>query len=335
MGARSASVARCGVTPRRAAAALAIGLLTIAPAIRAQPAKGAAEAAFQKGKQLMTAGDLEAACEAFAQSETLDPQLGTQYNLALCYEQIGKIASAWLAFSEVAAKDTNVKRKADSARRAQALEPRVPQLRLEAGDRAPGLVVHLGDTDVTVTLGVDTPVDPGHYTITASAVGRKPWSTTIDVAPGGTATITIAPLAPGDDPARSAGPLEFDQPPPDPRPGRVRHVLGASVGVVGVAALGASVFFGSQARSHQRDADQACGGSVATCDPSGLDAANAAVSAARDRATYANIAAATGAVLVGVGVVLYVTAPRGEAPRAAMRPVIAPDQVGVVLAGRF
>ncbi|MCE9577037.1 MAG: carboxypeptidase-like regulatory domain-containing protein [Deltaproteobacteria bacterium] len=316
--------------------ALIAALALAGPAANAQPAKGAAEAAFQKGKQLMAAGDLDAACAAFAQSAALDPQLGTQYNLGLCYEQAGKIASAWLAFAEVAAKDTNAKRKADSAKRAKALEPRVPRLRLETGDRAPGLVVHLGDTDVTVTLGVDTPVDPGHYTITASAVGRKPWSTTIDVAPGGTATITIAPLASGADPARPEGPLEFDnEPPRNPHPGRVRHVLGASVGVAGVAALGASVFFGSQARSHQRDAEQACGGSVAPCDPSGLDAANAAVSAARDRATYANIAAATGAVLVGVGVVLYVTAPRGERPRAAMRPVVAPDQVGVVFDGRF
>ena len=88
----------------------------LAPAARAQSQnKAAAEAAFQKARQLKDAGQVEEACTEFRRSQDLDPQLGTQYNLALCFEELGRLASAWAEYKELAALDTNKKRKADSA----------------------------------------------------------------------------------------------------------------------------------------------------------------------------------------------------------------------------
>jgi Flp pilus assembly protein TadD len=68
--------------------------------------KAAAEAQFVKAKKLMKDGKTAEACEAFAKSQELDPQLGTRYNLGICYQQLGKTASAWVLFRDVAQIDT-------------------------------------------------------------------------------------------------------------------------------------------------------------------------------------------------------------------------------------
>ena len=78
--------------------------------------KAAAEAAFRQGRDLMSKGDFAAACMAFRSSQTLDPQLGTQYNLGLCYEKAGMLASAWGELTDLAARDTNAKRRKDAAK---------------------------------------------------------------------------------------------------------------------------------------------------------------------------------------------------------------------------
>ena len=81
----------------------AVALAAARPAARADDTvdKPAAEAAFLRGKELMKEGYLAEACDAFARSQRLDPQLGTQYNLALCYEQLGRTASAWALYREL------------------------------------------------------------------------------------------------------------------------------------------------------------------------------------------------------------------------------------------
>src|SRR5260370_9884027 len=61
----------------------------------------AAETLFERGKRLIEQGRTAEACAAFAESERLDPAGGTLLRLALCREAEGKLASAWLAFTEV------------------------------------------------------------------------------------------------------------------------------------------------------------------------------------------------------------------------------------------
>ena len=62
----------------------------------------AAEETFNKGRELLKQGKYAAACTEFEQSQKLDPQFGTQYNLAGCYDQIGKLATAWNLYRELA-----------------------------------------------------------------------------------------------------------------------------------------------------------------------------------------------------------------------------------------
>jgi hypothetical protein len=61
--------------------------------------RAAAEALFNQGRDLMTAGKFTEACPKFEASQQLDPGLGTMLNLAECYEKTGRSSgggqSAW------------------------------------------------------------------------------------------------------------------------------------------------------------------------------------------------------------------------------------------------
>src|SRR4051812_46047956 len=69
-----------------------------ATAARAQvdlQAKAQADALFDDAKKLMASGEYAKACDDFEASNQVLPQLGTQLNLADCYEKVGRTATAW------------------------------------------------------------------------------------------------------------------------------------------------------------------------------------------------------------------------------------------------
>src|SRR5262249_31341588 len=131
------------------------------------------------------------ACAAFEQSQKLDPQNGTLFNLAGCYTHIGKLASAWAAYKELASVDTNDKRKKQSAKEAQALEKRLPKLLLKAQTPPAGLVVTLDGVDVTGLLGSDSPIDLGAHQVHATAPKLKDFDQTVAISDEGK-TVTVA-----------------------------------------------------------------------------------------------------------------------------------------------
>ena len=65
--------------------------------------KAAAQVLFDEGRTLMDAERYGEACPKFAESLRLDAALGTQLNLARCYQLVGKTASAWILYLEAAA----------------------------------------------------------------------------------------------------------------------------------------------------------------------------------------------------------------------------------------
>jgi hypothetical protein len=158
--------------------------------------KAEADAAFRRGRALMAKGETEKACAEFEASMKLDPERGTLYNLGICHEQLGKLASAWSEFRELAESDTNAERRKDSSRRAAALEPRLIRMRLVLRKPAPDATVTRDNLDVTPLVGKTTPVDPGKYTFVAKAPGRE--SQTLEVAldkEGETIDVDIPELA--------------------------------------------------------------------------------------------------------------------------------------------
>ena len=69
--------------------------------------KEKADTLFKQGKKLMAEKKYSDACEAFEQSMKLDPGIGTELNIARCYEEWGKVGRAWHAYkaAEKMAKD--------------------------------------------------------------------------------------------------------------------------------------------------------------------------------------------------------------------------------------
>src|SRR5258708_3181799 len=62
-----------------------------------------AQSLFDDAKKLVGEGRYADACVKFEQSQKLDPGMGTLFNLADCFEHVGKTASAWAGFLDVAA----------------------------------------------------------------------------------------------------------------------------------------------------------------------------------------------------------------------------------------
>jgi hypothetical protein len=278
----------------------------------------------------------------------LDPAPGTQLNLADCYARLGRTASAWANFIEVAEKDVKTARAAEARRRAKALEPRLSRLTVVA-ESADWLRVTRDGEEITALLGVSVPVDPGMHVVAARHGGEE-WSTEVAIqGDAQTASVTVPrfwkdavetakrPEPPAE--PRPVPPVPAPAPEPPtaaPAPGRDR-TWAWIVGGVGVAAVTTGLIFGGIAKSRwdsSRDLgchDNAAGDYV--CPPPPNDGFNKATSA-KGAATVSTIfVVAGGAALVGGGVLWFI-APEKERS-VSIVPAAAPGEVGVVVRGRF
>jgi ASPM-SPD-2-Hydin domain-containing protein/HYDIN/CFA65/VesB family protein len=161
------------------------------PAPAPPGATRAAEDAFARGRQLMAQNRHAAACAAFEHSQRLDPQFGTQYNLAICYDRLGRLATAWNLYRELARSDTNPARRARAGEIAAALAGRIPKLRIALPNRLDDVKVLLNGVDASALVGVDAPVDAGRYTVTATAAGYRLWQSTVEAQNGRAVTVVI------------------------------------------------------------------------------------------------------------------------------------------------
>jgi hypothetical protein len=301
-----------------------------------------AEALYRQARDLMAAGNLDEACPKFAESQRLDPATGTLLNLAACHERQGKLATAWLEYSDVivgARRDGRQDRVDYATERAAALEPKLSRLTLVLAPEAddPSLVLELDGAGLgRAAIGVPTPVDPGKHVVRASAPGKKAWEQEVTIgAEADQQTLTIPKLE--DAPVEAAPPAAhpasvMTTPTPSaptgdelgtrPLPqsvylaGGVTLALGVGTAVTGLTYLnkresyhdarskGPSPQLENQERSAQRWG-------------------------------YANIAfwvaTAAGA---GVTTYLYVTRPK-RATSARIVPLIGPDRVGLGVSGEL
>jgi hypothetical protein len=297
---------------------------------RAQPAK-AAEEAFEKGRQLMEAKSYADACAAFELSQRLDPQFGTQYNLAGCYAAQDKIATAWKLYRELARGDTNAQRRARSSALAAQLGPRVPKLRIrvEPAAQLPGLKVLVGATDVTSLVGAEIPFDRGHYVVDAQLPGHRPFRAEIDVdAPGRVRELAIAferEAATPAGPARPGGAGDRADP-GEPGAWRGRYGTLALAGGGGLFAFG--LFAGWRALANRDESRNLCNTETCPDRPGSV--------AAVDRARlWGNLSTATvlvGAIGIAGGIYLWRTSRVGSVQVA---PAAGPASASLTLRGAF
>lgn len=89
-----------------ACAAAAALVVLRSPPVRAEDPGNAAAAQglFDEARALMAAGQAAEACPKLEESQRLDPGSGTLMNLARCYEQTNRIATAWSTYQALSDK---------------------------------------------------------------------------------------------------------------------------------------------------------------------------------------------------------------------------------------
>ena len=261
--------------------------------------RAVADALFREGKTLMEQGETKRACAKLAESHRLDPRGGTLLNLAHCHETEGKLATALLEYEEAlemafAAHRTD--RIEFVQARMAALQDKVPKLvaQVPSNSRVQGLEVrHNGALLPDAAFGTPVHVDPGQHTLVASAPGSKPWSSTIRIDVGETATLTVPSLD------RLSRP-SLNQPPASPQSEQesqvpTTRVAGYSLLGAGLAGLGVGLYFGSVAFSRASERDEHCSGT--SCDARGMQLDQQGANAA----TVANIGFVAAALGLGAG----------------------------------
>ena len=151
-------------------------------------ANPAAEKVFQDGKALLAEGKIDEACEAFRRSQELEPRVGTLLNLGGCEEKRGRFATAWAAFVDARALATRLgdARATVADQYAASLVAKLAYVMVKPPIRAPaGLVVRRNEQAVPgAELGIEVPIDPGHYEYEVVAPGFVTWKHSLDVAVG-------------------------------------------------------------------------------------------------------------------------------------------------------
>lgn len=183
------------------AACLTPGTLQAQSRAQANPE---AVALFQEARVLMANGNFRPACPKLEVSLGIEWGMGTLYNLAECYERLGREASAWAGFRDVLIMATTL----GQTERAQAVRERLvaaeskrSKLRILVAPEAAASGVAVRRDGVAVSplvWGMEVPVDPGTYLVTASALGRVDWAASVEIKePGKAVTARVPILEPG------------------------------------------------------------------------------------------------------------------------------------------
>lgn len=215
----------------------------------ANPNRQRAEQLYEEGALLLGAGRYWEAELRFQESYKLLKGRGTLLNLAICHENLGKLASA---FRELKSLEEQASAAGDTARLGVArehlawIEPQLSYLKVTLSPEAQGapLQVEL-DGEPIAPLGVSFPIDPGRHQLRASAAGKKPWAVELSFQNGSPPqTVAIpaledveaVPIAPppAQPPAETAAPL---LPPPAKADYTGTYIAGAATVTLTVGAV--------------------------------------------------------------------------------------------------
>ncbi|HEV7554917.1 MAG TPA: hypothetical protein VGO00_05630, partial [Kofleriaceae bacterium] len=153
-----------------------VASVLFAARVASADAQAEAVALFDQGVKDLKAGDYAKACKELAASNDKWPDSGTKGALALCYTQLGKVASAWQLWHELADIAPSPALRADAVKKADKLASRVPHYAVKLAGATPGLVVMINGGKVDPSLGLPLPIDPGPVAATAEADGYEAWA---------------------------------------------------------------------------------------------------------------------------------------------------------------
>jgi hypothetical protein len=324
---------------------------------------------FEEGRRLSGEGRHGEACALFEQSLELVEGVGTQFNLADCWERVGRTASAQALFAKAAMganRAGQLDREKLALERSAALEPRLSRMVIEVTGSPESVVVRRNRERVEFeTWGKPVPVDPGAYDIEVTEQGKAPWLKSVKVPPGAAVVLVTVPALeaaeataqpPAADPvadqatapevpASTAG-VDSDavsDPAPLPEPPAPRSATphAATVGLLalGVGGVAAGTLFALKYDSRSEDAEAVCHSRDAACTADDLKRYDQLASDARASRTGAIVSFSVGGVaLAGAAFTHWVFGLRPAVSNSGLypQPVVSSDgSWGLVSRGRF
>jgi hypothetical protein len=263
--------------------------------------RAAAQVLFNDARTLMDQEKYVEACNKFRESQRLDPQTGTQLNLARCYEKLGKWASAWVNYVDAATrarKSGQEERVKIAEERAAEIEGKISRVKIVVTAPPEGFVLKRdGEVVGQAQWGTEVPIDPGDHTLVAEAPGKLAWRHQFRV-PEEPETVSVEVPALEDAPVDK--PVEEK---PDPMP---QVAGGVVLGVIGLAGIGLGIGMGITAGSKNDESLGLCKVEDANqCTPEGVSL--------RDEAfTFAHVSTAgfvVGGAAIATGLIVILTAP--------------------------
>ncbi|WP_437925262.1 hypothetical protein WMF37_40350 [Sorangium sp. So ce291] len=311
---------------------------------------------FDEAMKLRDQGECDKAVPLFLAALKADNTLvPTEYYLADCYERLGRTASAWNSYINVATKSRqrgNAAQERFASERAAALENGLSRIVLIASAEVaalPGVEIRRdGELLDKAAWQVPVPVDPGKHAIKVTATGRMDVELTVDIDQSGTTKeveVPSLPPLPGTEgqppppqrtpsgrasalrppPTRTTTPAQPSAPPRSQGSSqRTAGLVTGGLGLAGVVGGGVAGIAAIALTESLRDKP----GAQRTV-------------AERDRAEdVANLSTGLligGGVLAAAGAVLVFMAPSPARHRAGpvVAPVLGPDVAGGVLHGVF
>ena len=291
-----------------------------------------AETLFREGKRLMKAGDIAAACEKLDASERLEPEIGTELNLADCREKNGQTASAWAMFvkaAEGAKHAGDEKREAEAKRRAAVLEKQLVYLtiRVPADSALDDLVVKRNDETIDRALwNQPVPVDPDEYMISAEAPGHNTWSERVTVK-SKDRSIDVPPLEREKRPPHHK---TVEATKPSPPTGRRYRTATITLSVIALGAAAIGTGFAIYGDSVEGQSDSLCPTRQCT-DPHGYDLNQTA----RTDALIANISWGIGGATAIAALTMWWVGRPSHDETVSVIPMVGGDRAGLAVGGRF
>jgi hypothetical protein len=310
------------------AAVVAVTFAFAGGAAHADDNKVKAVALFDEGLKAMKAGNYAKACKALDASNRLMSDSGTRGSLARCYTKLGRSASAWTLWRELADTAPTDDLREDAAAQAEKLAPRLAKYAIKVTAPAAGLTVTVAGEAIDTSIDVPVPIDPGTYPVEATAPGRVAWKGELTAAEGKAVVLTVPALA-----AVAAPPPE--KPIRSGSSGRGRRIGGVVLVVGGLGGLGVGGGFAVLARRRNAEAKEICGGDIDNCEPTGTADAQVKIDDARLAANISTAAFIAGGALVATGVILYITAPKAERRAVSVAPLVDATTAGIALSGRY
>jgi hypothetical protein len=323
--------------------ATTLASMMLAGAVARADDEAAATELFNAGRDLMKQGDYGAACPKLAESVRLKATVGALAKLATCEEHEKRMVSAFTRWQQALnlARSTGDERAPEVERELARVDKVVPKLTVKTAGALPADgSIRVDDTTLgAASLGVPLPVEPGAHTVSATAPGKKPWSTTVTTAADGATTAVDVPAledAPAPPPSPPSTPPQpqtltptqpLTQPPASaPAGSSPWPTVGIVAGAAGLASIAGGTVLGFVAMGKRNDAN--CPNN--TCP----DAAHAStLGDAKTAADWSTGLFVAGGVLAAAGVTVWVVSHGHESTPLQVGATALPAGVGFAMAG--